>query len=340
MFLRIIFVLLLGFSSAPATAAPAAPLQLAGDAPDSYTVRRGDTLWGISGRFLREPWRWPELWRMNREQVGNPHRIYPGQVLALDRSGPTLRVATPERLQPRVHEEGGARAIPSIPHHVIAPYLSEPLIVEEGALDAAPKIVATQEDRVFVGAGNTIYATGVESGAKSWQVYRPAQPVKDPRSGEVLGYEAVFLGSARLVRPGAPATLEIVSSKQEVGLGDRLVAAVTPDVITHAPHAPERDVEGRIVKIYEGVGETGRSHVVTLGIGRAHGLEPGHVLAIHRQGRAVTYSDPGEHRREDYTLPEERFGLVFVFRTFDRLAYALVMDASRPVTVGDSVRKP
>ncbi len=335
---RIIFPLLLCFSSAHALAQAAKPIQLAENAPDRYTVQRGDTLWGISGKFLREPWRWPEIWRLNRDQIRNPHRIYPGQVIVLDRAGPTLSI---EKVQPKIYEEKGDEAIPAIPQQVIAPFLSEPLVVEEGALDNAPKIVATQEDRVFVGVGNTAYATGIKGNANLWQVYRKTKPIKDPVTAEVLGHEAFYLGSARVVRPGDPATMEIVTSKQEIGLTDRLIPAATPDVVTYAPHAPNKQVEGRVVSIYEGVSETGRNYIVSINRGKRDGMEIGHVLAIYRHGRNVSYAeDKASGRKEFYQLPDERHGLVFIFRTFERLSYGLVMNASRPVTAADIVRTP
>lgn len=342
---RIIFSVLLSFSSACALAAqPTKPVQIADDAPDRYVVQRGDTLWGISGKFLQQPWRWPEVWRMNRAQIRNPHLIYPGQVIVLDRSGPYLRLGAAggtEKLEPKVYEEKGEEAIPSIPQQVIAPFLSEPQVVEAGALNNAPKIVATQEDRVYVGAGNTAYATGLGADAKVWQVYRPAKPIKDPETQEVLGYEAIHLGSAQVTHKGDPATLEILTSKQEIGKGDRLQPVAKLDVINYAPHSPASNVEGRIVKIYEGTYETGRNYIVTLNRGARDGLEVGHVLAIHRHGATVEYrEDAADTRKEFYKLPDERYGLVFVFRTFDRLSYALVMNSSRPVAVNDIIRTP
>lgn len=339
----IIFCVLLGFSSGGALAQTAAPVQLADNAPDSHVVQKGDTLWGISAKFLKQPWRWPEIWRLNRDQIRNPHLIYPGQVVVLDRSGgqPRLTLGRTVKLQPRTYDEPSAAPVPSIPQKVIDPYLSEPLVVDEGGMADAPKVIATQEDRVMVGAGNVVYVSGIKAQAQTWQVFRPAKAIVDPITKETLGYEAFFLGNARVLREGEPATLEILTAKQEIARGDRLLPAARPDVVAYAPHAPDRQVEGNVINIYGGVGqtgETGRGNIVTLNRGKRDGLEIGHVLALYRKGRDVQYREDGV--KEFHTLPEERYGLVFVFRTFDRVSYALVMDAERPVIPQDILRTP
>lgn len=344
MFLRIIFSLFLGFSSACALAQSANPIALADNAPDIYTVQKGDTLWGISGKFLRDPWRWPEVWRLNRSQIRNPHLIYPGQVVALDRSGssPRLSIGHSGKVEPKIYSEPSVVPIPSIPQQVIEPYLAQPLVMDANGLNQAPKIIATQEDRVVVGAGDTIYATGIDPKVSQWQVFRPLKPIQDPETKEVLGYEAFFLGNAQVVRDGEPATLEILSAKQEINRGDRMVPQAKADIVAYAPHAPETPIEGRIIGIYSGVnvGETGRNYIVTLNRGTRDGIEIGHVLAIYRHGREVDFHDAQTDKREIHKLPDERYGLVFVFRTFDRVSYALVMNSSRPVTPGDAVRTP
>lgn len=339
MMMRIIFSLLLGFSSAAAQAAAGEPVQVADNAPDSYSVRKGDTLWGISSKFLKEPWRWPEVWRMNRDQIRNPHLIYPGQIVVLDRDGPKLSIGRPVRMQPQVYEDKLQESIPSIPTADIAPFLSQPLVVDEANIADSAKIIGTQESRVMVGAGNTIYATNIKAGVTTWQIYRPTKPVTDPATNEILGYEAFYLGTANTVVEGEPATLEVTRSVEEIGKGDRMVPAAKPDVLAYSPHAPDRDIEGDIIRLYNGVGEAGRNSIVTLNRGARDGLEVGHVLALYRAGRQESYREPGGPR-EVYTLPAERYGLVFVFRTFERLSYALIMNSSRPVLAGDQVRTP
>lgn len=344
MIYRIIFSLLVCFSSASIVALAAKPIQLADDAPDSYTVKRGDTLWAISGKFLKEPWRWPEVWRLNREQIHNPHLIYPGQVVLLDRNGPKLSIGRPlgpAKLQPQVYEDTVSQAIPSIPTADIMPFLSQPLIVDDATLNGSAKIIATQESRVMVGAGDVVYATGVKDEAQGWQLYRPAKPINDPITKELLGYEAIYLGSANLTRPGEPATLSVTAAQQEIGRGDRLVPASKPDVLAYSPHAPDKEITGQIIGLYNsvGTGETGRNYIVTINRGTREGLEVGHVLAIYRTGSEVTYRE-GSAPKEIYTLPEERYGLLFVFRTFERMSYALVMNSSRPVAPLDIIKTP
>jgi hypothetical protein len=339
---RIIFSLLFSVATLLSSSAIAAPAALADNAPDSYTVVRGDTLWGISGRFLKEPWRWPEVWRLNREQIRNPHLIYPGQIIVLDRSGPYLTIGRrvgEQKLQPQVYNEPLDTAIATIPMQAIDAFLTKPLVVDEARLAQAGTIIATETSRVYMGPGDTIFAKNVKGEQKVWQVFRPAKPLIDPQTHEVLGYEAAFLGTARVTEAGMPATLEIVESVEEVGTGDRLVEADAPEVFSYAPHAPDKTVEGRLIGIYRGVTETGRNSVVTLNIGRRDGLERGHVLALHRNRGAVVYKDD-EGNKESFVLPEKRYGLAMVFRVFDRVAYALVMDTDGPATVGDSVRKP
>lgn len=343
--IRIIFPLLFGIATLLSVPAVADQATLADDAPDSYTVVRGDTLWDISGRFLRQPWRWPEVWRLNRDQIRNPHLIYPGQIVVLDRSGPYLsigrRIGAPlyEKRFPQIHSEEIDSAIPSIPMQIIEPFLTRPLVVDDAKLAGAGTVVATETSRVFMGAGDTVFAKGVTEGSDVWQVFRPARALVDPVTNEVLGHEAMFLGTARVTEHGTPATLKLVSSVEEIGAGDRLVVSERPEVFSFMPHAPEAQIEGRLIGIHRGVIETGRHNVVTLNIGSRAGLERGHVLALHRERGSVVYKDDAGGK-ETFDLPQQRYGLAFVFRVFDRVAYALVMDADGPVTVGDSVRKP
>ena len=340
MLARIISVLFLSFSSAFVAAQTSKPIELASDAPDRHIVVPGDTLWGISGKFLKEPYRWPEIWRLNKDQIKNPHRIYPGQVVILDRSGaePQLKLGNLIKLDPSITSSDNRKEISAIPQQVIEPFLSEPLVVEAKGLDSAPRIVATQEDRVYVGANDIVYATGVKSAGKGWQIYRPGKALVDPDSNETLGYEAFYLGSARLTREGEPATLDIVAARQEIGRGDRLVPAVHADIINYVPHAPEAGMRGRIISVYGGLGEGGRYSIVALSRGSKDTVEIGHVLAIYRAGAEMT--DRFEDKKETFKLPDERYGLVFVFRVFDRVSYALVMNADRPVATGDIVRTP
>ncbi|MBV2234840.1 MAG: LysM peptidoglycan-binding domain-containing protein [Sterolibacterium sp.] len=357
---RIISGLLLAYSSlALGLAAPAALAQtseatavrqdnvlaLAENAPDRHVVVKGDTLWGISGIFLKQPWRWPEIWRLNKSQIKDPHWIYPGQIVYLDRTGaqPRLRIGTPVdsgplKLSPKVHAVDNQIAISSIPQSIIEPFLTQPLVVEKGALDSAPRIVATQENRVVVGTGDLAYVTGLQSKQPNWQIYRPGKALVDPEDGQVLGHEAFYLGSARLVREGEPATVEIARVAQEIMRDDRLVPAPQPELINYVPHAPEVQIKSRVISVYGAVSEGAGYSIVTLSRGAMDGLEVGHVLALSRAGAQL--SNRFQDQQETYQLPDERYGLVFVFRVFEHVAYALVMNVNRPVVSGDLAATP
>lgn len=369
------------------------PLAIADNAPNSYTVVKGDTLWGISGRFLKEPWRWPEIWNMNRSQIKDPHWIYPGDVITLtyDADGnPRLSIGANStggtvKLSPQIRSAKLAQAIPSIPEKVIGPFLTVPLVIDEGALQDAPRIVATEDERVIVGAGNRAYAAGIreEQGLK-WQVFRPGKALKDPATQEILGYEAVYLGDARVSRFGKTAqiegasipegtSIEIIKSTQEIGRGDRLTPTVEAPVPSYSPRSPDKQVKGSVVSIVGGVEESAQYSIVVLSLGKRDGMEVGHVLATSQLGKVVSTNDATvgarnesivssffkqvgddlanidkEYREKQpespiptqVKLPDERNGLVFIFRTFEKVSYALVMSSKRSLKVGDVVQTP
>ena len=343
------FVLGLGIWEGALAQAPSSPLALKPDAPERYVVQRGDTLWSIAQRYTDSPWRWSELWNLNKDQIKNPHRIYPGDVIVLDRGRGQVALSTDTvQLSPRVRAESTAKvAIPSIPPTVIEPFLARPLVIEADGLDRAPTIVATQGGRVIIEAGNRAFVKGLaESKTENWFLYRRGRALVDPDNARTLGYEAVYLGTARLVRGGDPATIELTSVTQEVSAGDKLVAAGRPQAINYAPHAPITPVKGRVISIYGGVstvGEAGNSSIVTVNVGKAQGLEVGHVLALYRMGaQVVDASDRPRllRDRQFVQLPDERYGLLFLFRVFEQVSYGLVMDATLPVNARDVVQNP
>jgi hypothetical protein len=347
-------------STAEQVAAAGVPLsELAANAPSQYTVKRGDTLWGISRLYLKSPWRWPELWGMNKQQIRNPHLIFPGQVLYLIKRDGRAFLSTeapvgPDgtvRLSPRVRSDLLAKdAIPAIPASVIEPYLSKPLIVEPDGLASAPRIIANQENgRVYIGSGDTAYVRGItDSNVTSYQLFRPAKPLKDPETGQVLAYEAFYLGTGDITKPGDPASLKITTSKEEMGVGDRLTPAEKEATVNYVPRAPERDIVARVMSIYGGVDTAGNNFVVAINRGRADGLENGHVLQIWRTGSTIEdRTTRGNHsmsnvlgKGEMVKLPDEPTGQAYVFRTFERVSYALILGVSRPVTVGDTLKTP
>jgi hypothetical protein len=325
--------------------APKSPIALKPNAPDRYVVVPGDTLWSIAERFTDSPWRWPELWNMNKDQIKNPHRIYPGDVVLIDRSGGRLALAGTVKLSPHVRAESTrAEGIPTIPSSAIEPFLSRPVLIEPGGLDQAPRIVALDDGRVVTGDGGKAFVRGMGDAKEgSWSLYRHGNALVDPDTNTTLGYEAIYLGTAKLVQAGEPATIELASVTQEIGIGDRLVPAGRPEIVSYAPHAPAANVEGRIVSIYGGlstVGEAGKFSIVAVNRGKADGLELGHVLALYRDRGTIVDPTMSKFNADVVQLPQERYGLVFVFRVFDRVSYALVMNTSRPVHPRDIVRTP
>lgn len=369
-------LLVLALAAPASWAAKGNILQIQPDAPDRYVVVKGDTLWDISGRFLKDPWRWPDIWGLNKAQIKDPHWIYPGDTIVFDRANQKLLVegrgagSGAARLSPRVRERHlDAEPIPTIPAKLIEPFLSQALVVDKDGLKDAPRIVATEEGRVHLGMDSRAYVEGLENdGTELWSVYRPGAPLVDPDTEQTLGYEAIHLGAARVIRDGTPATVRIVAAKREITEGDRLLPASPSQVFHYAPRAPEHPVKARIMSLYDGRAdarssyyggkedralksvygsyvETGPLSTVTLNVGTEHGIEPGHVLALYRgvvlpRDRSIGPWYMGERRAEPVVLPEERYGLLMVFRVFDSVAYALVVQAERPVAPGDIVRNP
>jgi nucleoid-associated protein YgaU len=347
--------------AAPAWLAPALaqqatpPIELAPGAPDKHVVVKGDTLWDISATFLKSPWRWPEVWQLNREQIANPHLIYPGEIVYLDNSGttPRLRLGKPfdgmaagggrpgdgdRRLEPVVRaEQLDKDAISTISSAAIEAFINRPLIVDEKGLAESPRIIATQEGRVYLGRGDRAYVRGIkEDGIADWHIYRPAKPLLDPDTRKPLAYEALYLGSAQVVRKGDPTTIRIVGNAEEIGEGDRLVPAEAARTVNFAPRPPERDVAGKIVSVYRGISQVGKNSVVALNVGKAHGLEVGHVLTVQLTGKLAK----DRQANEVVKLPNEPIGQLLVFRTFDNISYGLIVEASQSISVGDSVVNP
>ena len=314
------------------------------EAPDTYTVVRGDTLWDIAGRFLKKPWRWPEIWQVNRDQIRNPHWIYPGQTIVLDRATGTMRLGGAGgaggtvRLSPQVRIETDREAITSIPQNIIEPFLTQPIVVDTATMRDAPRIVASRE-RVVLGRGDVAYVAGVtDPSVASYQLFRPGRALKDPDSGEVIAYQADYLGAAQVTRQGDPATVTITQSKMEIGVGDRLVPTVKTGIVNYMPHAPQKPLSGRVVATYDGVAYAGKNMVIALNRGSADGLDIGTVLALKTFGRTITDRTNGS--RETITLPAERNGLMFVFRVFDHISYGLITSSVDPVQVGDVFTEP
>lgn len=351
--------------------------ELSPDAPERYTIKRGDTLWAISGLYLKRPWRWPELWGMNLQQIRNPHLIFPGQVLVLNKAEGRAWLSLDEgavptvRLSPRIRSENLAEAaIPPIPLGAIEPFLNEALVVEESALAGAARIVAAPENRVLLSQGDRAYARGqygdagalagqpllLEAGRpRLYRVFRNATPLKDPASGEILGYEAQYVGKAELERAEGlqtetsadgkttqqiiPATIDITQTKEEIRVGDRLLPEPPRELPVFVPHAPDPAQQGQVVSVYgNAVRFAGQNQVVAINRGARDGLERGHVLALLRD--SGVQPDKTDEARPELRLPGERNGLMIVFRAFERVSYALVLQIADGVKVGDRFVNP
>lgn len=352
--------------SMPAALAPAMaqqatpPIELTPGAPDKHVVVKGDTLWDISATFLKTPWRWPEVWQLNREQIANPHLIYPGDIVYLDTSGATPRLRLGKRvgamevsggrmgdgrigngtgrLEPVVRAEQLDRdAISTISSQAIEAFINRPLIVDEKGLVESPRIIATQEGRVYLGRGDHAYVRGIkEDGVTDWHVYRPAKPLVDPDTRKPLAYEALYLGTAQVVRKGDPTTIRIIGNAEEIGEGDRLVAAEPARAVNYAPRPPQQQVAGKIISVYRGITQVGKNSVVALNVGKNQGLDIGHVLTVQLTGKLAK----DRQANEVVKLPNEPIGQLLVFRTFDNISYGLIVDASQSISVGDSVVNP
>ena len=314
------------------------------DHPARYTVKKGDTLWDISELFLRDPWRWPDIWYVN-PQVLNPHLIYPGDVLELTyvNGKPQLRVVQKGvvKLSPHVRATPWDGAIPTVPIDAIAPFLTRPYVVGEGELDRAPYVVDFADEHILGGAGMRAYVRSIEAAdPQKFDLVRPGGPYKDAETGEVLGYEAQFVGSGLLKRTGDPATVFITDTASEVLVGDRLLpVSEERSVQDFFPRPPASAVRGAIIDVIDGVSQIGQYNVVVLDRGARDGLAPGVVLRVDQRGETIR--DPvAKDTRTKVTLPDESAGLVMVFRTFDRVSFALVMEAERPMHVLDRVRNP
>jgi hypothetical protein len=355
--------------------------ELAPNAPDEYTVKRGDTLWAISGMFLRSPWRWPELWGMNLQDIRNPHLIYPGQHLYLDKTGGRATLRTRQassdgpptdtvRVSPRTRYESLADAsIPTLSPNAIEPFLAEAILVDDATFSRAPRIVAAQEGRVLLSRGDRAYARGEYVGGVAtgtplsdakgqpldYRVYRNATPLKDPITQQILGYEAQYIGKAELMRGESvaqvegkdgkykpeivPATIDIVATKEEMRVGDRLLPEPPRELRNYTPHAPSSPISGQIVSIYgSAVGNAAENQVVVINRGARDGVERGHVMAVIKDGEQL--ADKTDSARPLIKLPNERNGLLMVFRTFDNLSYALLLQITDGVRVGDRFTNP
>ncbi|MGB5261198.1 MAG: LysM peptidoglycan-binding domain-containing protein [Gammaproteobacteria bacterium] len=321
----------------------AADVALNPNHPDRYVVVRGDTLWDISAMFLRDPWLWPEVWYVN-PQVDNPHLIYPGDVLNLVYvdGKPRIQVSGDGKLSPRIREESLENAIPTIPLGVIKQFLTRALVVEEeGELDAAPYVVQSADEHVITGAGDRVYVRGIDStDVTLFDIYEPGGAYIDPDTDELLGYEAIFVGTGPVQRFGDPATVKLTKTTREVRVGDRLLPADRSEPTAFfQPHATPPGTEGHIISVLNGVSQIGQFDVIAMDLGERDGMEVGHVMRIFQKGDVIR--DPVSNKYGDeVTLPDEDAGLVMIFRTYEKVSFGLVMKATRAMHIHDLVRSP
>ena len=359
--------------------------------PDSYVVQKGDTLWDISARFLAQPWRWPEIWKVN-PQIENPHLIYPGDVVRLVYVGGArvLSVARGRpavdrnvKLSPQIRTVEEKEAIPTIPIEAIREFLTRPLVVSEDELNSRPYVVSSYDQHLVAGPGNEIYVRGLPADTKqrNYSIYRkgPAYKSKVKQPGKVLGYEAIYVGDVTIKEFGDPATGLVTSADREILNGDRLLPQSDQDIRNDfIPHNPDQAVSGSIISAIDVLSQIGQYQVVVLDVGKNDGVTVGNVLGVYRQGAVIDdkiqfeqyqpvagegtnpvsnlvgdvvktkrdfdntalvgYLGRPQIRGGEVRLPEKYTGVLMVFRTFDKVSYALVMEAQAPMHLNDTVK--
>ena len=343
------------------TIATGSNIPLTSDAPDEYVVKTGDTLWDISKVFLRDPWYWPEIWYVN-PQVQNPHLIYPGDVLKLVYIDGQPRVTLGERggtesgggkkLSPQVRREQLSQAITAIPYDVIASFMGRPTLLDNSQVKSAPYVVAMRDGHVIGAEGNEIYAKGIRSAAADsrYSIIHVDEKLYDPEDGDLLGYSGSYVGSGPVAIAGDPAKVVLTDSSREALQGDKLFPESVDVNVDFVPHAPASDINARVIAVRDHT-LMGQYQVIALNRGQRAGLEPGHVLAISQIGGVVrdTYSKGGMNatttstsrgRGKSVQLPDERIGLAMVFKAFDRMSYALVMETTHEIRQGDLAGNP
>lgn len=340
-------------------------LQLQENAPERYVVVKGDTLWDISAKFFKDPWKWPQIWGYNKDTIKDPHWIYPGDVVYLDASTHTLRIgdqtgpATPTegsaavpdvgdatssdpnvvKLSPRARVvTGRSDAIPTISLKVVGPFLQRPLVIEDEKLDGAPRLIGTLEQKQLLGAGDLAYAQNMPADqGERWQIYRPSVTFIDPDTKEILGHEVMYLGDATVEKFDDISTVRITKSVLEISKGDYFAQVNAGFSSNYLPHAPPSEINARVISVYGGVEQAGQNTVITLNKGRRDGLENGHVLALYQKGEVIKTKN---WFTPNIDMPDLRYGLVFVFRVFDKVSYALVMETKLPVQKLDRASTP
>jgi len=313
--------------------------------PEQYTVVKGDTLWDISGKFLKDPWQWPLIWE-NTPQIKNPHLIYPGDIVyfSIVNGKPRLSLSknnSKTSLKPKIRESSIENAIKLIPTDAIAQFLTSPRVVDKNTLNESPYVIDFSGEHLIVGAGDKVYVRAINNHDNpSYIIYRGGETYINPETKEILGYEAQYVADARLERTGDPATLRIEKSDMEIRRGDRLMPSTGNELaLNYFPHPPSKAIYGNIISVLNGVSQIGQHNIVVIDKGSVDGLKTGHTLDIFQQGRTV--NDPfSKTKNAGVKLPDELAGVLMVFRSFERVSYALVLEATGPIHVFDKVKTP
>jgi LysM repeat protein len=340
-------------SAATSTEAPQEGLKLNPNAPDSYVVKRGDTLWGIAKVFLRDPWYWPEIWQVN-PKIQNPHLIYPGDTLRLvyieGKPAIMLQRGDSARVLPRVRSQPLEGAVTAIPYETVAAFMSKPSVLAKEQIKTAPYVLATRDMHVVMSDGDTLYARGfsgpIELGTH-YNVVRVGDALLDPDDNKVVGYDGIFTGAGHITRSGDPATLIMTESARETEAGDKLFAGGVDVPLDFIPSPPRNHTNGRIIAVSDGVTVIGQYEVVVINRGAVDGLVPGNVLAVYQTGGVVAdtankgfLNGMSRLGATKVRLPDERTGTFMVFKTFDHLSYGLIMEATNVIRVADRVENP
>jgi hypothetical protein len=342
-----------GAESSVPSEAPRRGIPLADNAPDTYVVKHGDTLWGIAKVFLRDPWYWPEIWQVN-PQIQNPHLIYPGDTLRLvfvdgQPQVTMLQRGDAARVEPRVRSQPFESAITTIPYETVAAFMSKPSVLDESEIKHAPYVLATRDLHVVMSDGDTLYARGFTSPAEigaHYNIVRVGEKLIDPDDKRLLGYNGVFTGAGHVTRQGDPTTLIMTESALETRAGDKLMAGGIDVPLDFIPSAPQVKTNGRIIAVSDGVTIIGQYYVVVINRGSRDGLAPGNVLGVFDTGPRVRDTDKRGFFNLDrfdtkrIQLPSERTGTFMVFKTFDNISYGLIMEATNLIQVGDKVENP
>ena len=324
--------------------------------PETYIVRKGDTLWDISNTFLRDPWFWPEIWYKN-PQVNNPHLIYPGDELAIIYVGGQKRIQLTRRgetgsalansgltivkLSPRIRAQSIDASIPSIPIESIRQLLQKPLAIDELELANAAYILDSRDNHLANSLDDTLYVRNLDTtGNGRYQIFRPNKPLIDSDTGEVLGYEALYVGEAKLEKAGDPASVRVTSQAREILRDDRLLPIDNSNLERDFfPRPPKEYIEGNIISLLDGISQLGQYQTVAINLGLRHGITTGTVLAVKREGKVVI-DRYEEEKNFKVKLPDERSGLIMVIRSYDKMSYALIMDVNTPIRLNEVVHTP